>query len=261
MLYIHDVWVNFTHGFGKGYTVPAFHEWRKTDNVELLDQTPLLFLTDELYASIEDDCEVLPTELLEAIENKSYVRKNAERLQVQYMVVVTDGKRHMAIKADDAGVPVNKSRLIPRQEQLVIEMITTTSAHGYGFVPTEESNEEPTLDEMIVNLDPVHMYGLTRREREMKTILMDCVYRLSCSTNLNEVRYWYTELFPGMMIDITTENWSIEDMVADIFDHLSEGWDEQHEDFGVKITKRYELFTDLWNPLHKITKDEVIKER
>jgi hypothetical protein len=52
------------------------------------------------------------------------------------------------------------------------------------------------------------------------------------------------------MIDITTENWTIDQMVLDMHDHLSEGWDEQHEDIGLKLT-RYFLMDEEWMELHK----------
>lgn len=40
MLFLHDVWVNWFEGEENGYNVCHFHEWRKEDTVELLDQTP-----------------------------------------------------------------------------------------------------------------------------------------------------------------------------------------------------------------------------
>lgn len=42
MLFLHDVWVNWFEGEENGYNVCHFHEWRKEDTVELLDQVPLL---------------------------------------------------------------------------------------------------------------------------------------------------------------------------------------------------------------------------
>lgn len=41
MLFLHDVWVNWFEGEENGYNVCHFHEWRKEDTVELLDQTPV----------------------------------------------------------------------------------------------------------------------------------------------------------------------------------------------------------------------------
>ena len=49
MMYLHDVWVNWFEGEENGYNVCYFHEWRKDDSVELLDQVPLLKIDPVLY--------------------------------------------------------------------------------------------------------------------------------------------------------------------------------------------------------------------
>ena len=49
MLFLHDVWVNWFEGEENGYNVCHFHEWRKEDSVELLDQVPLLKVQSPLF--------------------------------------------------------------------------------------------------------------------------------------------------------------------------------------------------------------------
>jgi len=255
MLYLHDVWTNWVSGMGKAHHVIAFHEWDKTDGVELTDQTPLLYVTKELMDFIENGCGELPKEMLEAIEDRSYIRKNHDRIQVKYAAVITDGIRVMAFDTVESVVPTKKSRLIPRQEQLVYEMIAGTEEYDYGFNPEDhevDMSGEVTVGAQILDIKDVHMIGLTRRERDMKEILMNCLFELVCSENINEVRYWYTELFPGSMVDIMEEEMTIEDMVADMHDHLSEGWDEQHVNFGHKFVPYYDLYTEDWKHLHKL---------
>jgi hypothetical protein len=266
MLYVHDVWVNWFDGATKGHEVPEFEAWRKTDNVELLDQSPLLYVTEELFDYVENGMGALPEKMLKAIHQACYVRKNHERTALEYAAVITDGLRVLAFDTDelpaeekvvdivDPVYPFKKSRLIPRQYQLVMEMIAVTEPTDFGATFVTEEEEE-TVEARILNITNVHTLGLTRREREMKEILMDCLYQLSQSESIEEVRYWYTELFPGSMIDITTENWTIDQMVLDMHDHLSEGWDEQHEDIGLKLT-RYFLYDEEWAELHaaRVTK-------
>jgi len=261
MLYVHDVWVNWFEGATKGHAVPEFEAWRKTDNVELLDQSPLLYVTEELFDYVENGMEPLPQEMLKAIHQSAYIRKNHERTALEYAAVITDGIRVLAFDTDefpaeeglsDPGTPVwplKKSRLIPRQYQLVLEMIEGYEPEDFGATFVTEKAEE-TVEARILNITDVHMLGLTRREKEMKEILMDCLYQLSQSENMEEVRYWYTELFPGSMIDITTENWTITQMVLDMHDHLSEGWDEQHTDIGLKLTRYFQM-DEEWVELHK----------
>ena len=42
MLFLNDVWVNWFEGEATGYNVCHFHEWKKEDPLELLEQVPVL---------------------------------------------------------------------------------------------------------------------------------------------------------------------------------------------------------------------------
>ena len=128
MLYLHDVWVNWFEGEENGYNVCHFHEWRKDDGVELLDQAPLLKVEPILFHYIENDLSELPQQLLDDIFQKAYLRKNHERVQLEYCFVVTDGVGILAVDTIGYSIPIRKSRLIPRQEQLVYEMIANHDA-------------------------------------------------------------------------------------------------------------------------------------
>ena len=70
--------------------------------------------------------------MLEDVHHKAYIRKNHERLQQEYCFVVTDGKellhRYNWLQCTDS-----KSRLIPRQEQMVYEMVENVQAEKYEF--------------------------------------------------------------------------------------------------------------------------------
>ena len=72
MMYLHDVWVNWFEGEENGYNVCHFHEWRKDDSVELLDQVPLLKINPLLYSYIENDLSELPQQLLEDVYQKAF---------------------------------------------------------------------------------------------------------------------------------------------------------------------------------------------
>ncbi len=133
MLYLHDVWVNWFEGEENGYNVCHFHEWRKDDGVELLDQVPLVKVEEILFNYIENDLSELPQQLLDDIFQKAYLRKNHERVQLEYCFVVTDGVGILVVDTIGYSIPIRKSRLIPRQEQLVYEMIATHDAKVYNF--------------------------------------------------------------------------------------------------------------------------------
>ena len=76
MLYLHDVWVNWFEGEENGYNVCHFHEWRKDDGVELLDQVPLIKVKPILFDYIENDLSELPQQLLDDIHEISVATLN-----------------------------------------------------------------------------------------------------------------------------------------------------------------------------------------
>ena len=133
MLYLHDVWVNWFEGEENGYNICHFHEWRKDDGIELLDQVPLLKISTTLFDYIENDLSELPQALLNDVFQKAYARKNHERIQLDYCFIVTDGTGILAVDTIGYHIPIRKSRLIPRQEQIVYEMVENQEEVEYTF--------------------------------------------------------------------------------------------------------------------------------
>ncbi|MDV2686953.1 DUF3603 family protein, partial [Alkalihalophilus lindianensis] len=108
MLYLHDVWVNWFEGEENGYNVCHFHEWRKDDSVELLDQVPLVKVESDLFDYIENELSELPQQLLDDIYQKAYLRKNHERIQLDNCFVVTDGVGILAVDTIGYNIPIRK---------------------------------------------------------------------------------------------------------------------------------------------------------
>src|SRR5690625_1211313 len=92
MLYMHDVWVNWFEAEENGYNVCYFHEWRKDDTIEMLDQIPLLYITDQLFNDIENNIQELPEKMLTSIYKQAFIRQGVSKLPLEYAAVVTNGK-------------------------------------------------------------------------------------------------------------------------------------------------------------------------
>src|SRR5699024_5866569 len=97
MNFIYDVWVNWFEGEEQGYNVCHYHEWRKKDVIDVLEQVPLVYITERLYDYIENGLYDLPTALLDMIEKRSYKRKGHQRHVLDYVCIVTDGRGILAI--------------------------------------------------------------------------------------------------------------------------------------------------------------------
>jgi len=236
---IGDVWVNWFEGEENGYNVCEFHEWRKHDFIELLDQVLLLKVEKALFDSIENDLRELPDSLLEDVKNKSYIRKNGQREVIEYCFIATDGYRHIVVDTLGYGVPIRKSRLIPRQEKHVLEKAAEMNCFIYPIVEDEE-----TKNYHILSPHPEWMSGLTRKERHLKQILFTVLDQLRSVGNIQEMRYWYTEWFPKQYhesrIMLFDEVWE------KLFDGIKKGWSQKHLDFCERMIKGQPRFEKVW---------------
>ena len=241
MLYLHDVWVNWFEGEENGYNVCYFHEWRKDDGVELLDQVPLLKIDTVLFNYIENDLAELPQQLLDDIYQKAFLRKNHERSQLEYCFVVSDGKGILAVDTIGYSIPIRKSRLIPRQEQLAFEMMENQETIHYSFT------HEPTQSKESHILSPKEelMKGLTRKERQLKQLLFMALDQLYTSNNVAEVRYWYTEWSPDLYQVI--QHLEFAEAWEQLYEQAKYGWSSKHEIFCENLIKGQPFFEKLWD--------------
>ncbi|MFD1037714.1 YjbA family protein [Virgibacillus byunsanensis] len=239
MMYLHDVWVNWFEGEENGYSVCYFHEWRKEDGIELLDQVPLLYITQALYNYIENDMHDLPKGLLDSIYKRAYVRKGQERTMLDYACVVTDGNDIVAIDTIGYQIPIRKSRLIPRQEHLVFDMVRNTKPQSFKF------NENLVEKEYhMLSMTPELIFGLTRRERQLKQLLMMALDQLRTTNNLEELRYWLTEWDPKQYPFI---RYMDEEMVWNaLLEGVRQGWSNAHEDLCAKLIKGQAFLEQMW---------------
>lgn len=239
MLYLHDVWVNWFEGEENGYSVCHFHEWRKEDGIELLDQVPLLYISEVLYNYIENDMHDLPKSLLDTIYKRAFIRKGQERTVLEYACVVTDGKDIIAFDSIGYQIPIRKSRLIPRQEQLVFDMIKTTKPESFKFDVKIVKKEYHML-----SMAPELVHGLTRRERQLKQLLMIALDQLRTADNLEELRYWLTEWDPKQYPFIRYMN-EIKVWEA-LYEGVKQGWGIRHEELCGKMIKGQPFLERMW---------------
>ncbi|MFE8696370.1 YjbA family protein [Cytobacillus sp. FJAT-53684] len=243
MLYLHDVWVNWFEGEENGYNVCHFHEWRKDDGVELLDQVPLIKIDPILFNYIENDLSELPQQLLDDIYQKAYLRKNHERVQLEYCFVVSDGVGILAVDTIGYNIPIRKSRLIPRQEQLAYEMLDNHDPISYSF-----NDQRALKDFHILSPSPELMNGLTRKERQLKQLLFMALDQLFSSKNVAEVRYWYTEWSPEFYAEI--QQMEFNEAWLQLFEQSKYGWTSKHEQFCENLIKGQPFFEKLWEMEH-----------
>lgn len=238
MLYLHDIWVSWFEGEENGYNVCHFHEWRKSDRIEILDQAPILYVDHRTYHYIENDLQDIPGEMMKKIYQKAYVRKKQERKKLDYAAIITDGHSILAFDTMGYHIPLRKSRLIPRQERLVLDLIEKREPDTYEIPKMEEKEYH------ILSLPPEYMIGLTRRERQLKQVLMIAMDQLEMNKNKEEIRYWLTEWSPEKYQE--HKLLSFDQAFELLHAELIHGWSDKHEQFCRQLIKGQTYYEHLW---------------
>lgn len=258
MKYLHDVYVNWVDGGSRSHEIPEYFEWKDGDPVEMFDEIMLVRVTPKFFNILNDGYEVIPNELLKMVYNTAKrINPNTKRRnQVAYAFVASDGEHAIVINTEGDDKPNLKSRLVIRHETLALEMVNDIGKIYDFDGELSDCEEDNSLEAMILSSSPKDYIGLTRIEKEMKQIVFDCLYNLSLSKNIAEVKYWYIELFPEMIGDEILEKVQAESMILDMFDYLRQGWSKRHEEWGTLAVK-YEpndIYTDEWKDLVKESK-------
>lgn len=238
MQFLNDVWVNWFEGEENGYNVSSFHEWRKDDFIEVIDQMPVIKLETKALLYIENELLDLPEKLLEEVYKKAYVRNNAKRVQIEYCFIATDGEIVIAVNTLGYKIPIRKSRLIPRQEKAVIELAKNMKTKRYPLTYHEQKEYH------ILSPSPASMVGLTRKERQLKQLLFMALDHLKSTGNVAEVRYWLTEWKPAQYIQYQLmdfdEAWTY------LYQEIEKGWTKKHYALCEKLIKGHSFFEKLW---------------
>lgn len=248
MLYLYDVWVNWFEGEEKGYNVCHFHEWRKEDNIQILDQVPFLYITDQLYNYIENNLSPLPNRQLEVIHKRAYIRKGQRREPIEYACIVSDGKNVLAIDTVGYETPLKKSRLIPRQEKQALELLKRAKQFNFSFVKKEEEEKSD-----FIVLDQKYMFGLTRRERQLKKLMMMVLDQLRTSDNVEELRYWLTEWKPELFSEI--KQMQGDEIWQTLYEDVIHGWGPKHESLCAQMIKGQPFLEEIWEKEQVKNKD------
>ncbi|SEO50644.1 Protein of unknown function [Amphibacillus marinus] len=245
---IQDVWVNWFEGEANGYNICPFYEWRKLDDIELIDTIPVLYIESQFFTYIENQLDDLPKKLLDFIKGQTVIK--GER--IIYAAIVTDGLNVLAFDTMGYQMPLKKSRLIPRQERKVLRMVDGKQRQYFRLSDRLQENGNH-----IFSLAPEAMIGLMRRERELKQLTMLALDAIRQTKNKSEVHYWLMEWEPDQYLEICSLNF--EQAWERLYNHVYHKWSQRHELFCRAIIKGNPLFEQLWEKAHLIKNQPALK--
>jgi len=245
--YLHDVWVNWFEDEKDGSAVYHYHEWNKSDSFEVLEQVPVLSVSETLYSYIENELAPLPNDLIEMVEQETFIRKGYRRVRIDYVAILSDGRDIIAFHTDGGLIPRKKSRLIPRHEQEVYKLIPTLECVDFPLPVKYDRNE------FRINRNTL---GLTRRERRLRQTLMRAMEQLKETDNVSEMIYWFSE-WDSRHARTLSRQVPIEVIWQQLYDEVEVGWTKKHEQFCHEIVRMDASLEAEWQRLQEEQKNKL----
>lgn len=233
-LYVSDVWVNFFDGAVKPYEVCESHEWREKDRIVLIDLLAVLKVKEGFFDYVENGMNELPQDLLESVEGETDMRDSEGDWITNRVFGITDGKRVLVVDPGDSNTPCRKSRVIHRQGIHILEQSKHQDTIKFEYEAVPEDLDDLTSPPTLL------MVGLSRKERELKKMLLEALLCSIHDKNLERIKYWYGEWnYEGRGV---VEGLNYETIFRLLFNEISSiGWTENHFKLLQTITKSDEV--------------------
>lgn len=243
--YAFDVWLNWSDGAIKHYQIPQFHEWHKHDKIDLMERIPFFKVKEGFYDYVLDGNFELPEDLIISVNCQAFYRKNDKRYYSNAFIIC-DGKRVLAVDPGNSKTPNRKSYLIPRHERTIIDMLIQKEPIKFEYTPVDATEND------YMNPPNHFMYGLTRLERDLKSLLIEGLLISLGDNDLSKARYWYSEWDNKSMDSIKYLN--VNDLIFRLIEEVAIGFHQGHKDLLVAIAKTDPVIKIQYNAI--IERDE-----
>ncbi|UPI13288.1 hypothetical protein [Bacillus phage SBSphiJ7] len=256
------VWVP---GNTPAYMIPKSFEWTPKDESSYFDEIPVVLVSKAAMDSVEYALPILPDDLMEAIAGDAVVSDDdmEEGFDPDFAAILTDKNRSLIVVAEDEGYITRKSRLDPETDYEVASKVARYADELTEFdwdinVVEKEPKEKTALEKFETPSEEVFI-GITRRERKLKEILMNAIFDMGCNGNVEEIKYWISEMAPSGNTSKELKNMDVDTLLQYLYDAVKQGWNENHEVLGDGITKGYGGNHAQWNLFRKTNKDMIVR--
>lgn len=214
MRLLEDVWVNLVDVEEVGAGLRYFHEWG-ADEAVLMDRLCLYEVSSEFVRLVSEKRVILSEGLLREVYQQSYERKGRGRKRHDYTFLLCDGVRAFVVEANGEGIIERKSDLMPRQLFSVLEEVS-------GGTLVE-------LPEVIGEYEVGLCLGMTRRELEVKKLILGALDRELEGAGRSKLLYYCTELVPSSYKK--SKDLDESSLKKKIYDEFYGEWSTGHDEF------------------------------
>ena len=210
MIYIYDVLLNW---FKKGKIMESF-EWNTNDEIDHVKKIPLIRVDDQdLYHFLHYDIK-LDLDFFTKLYKKTEVYDCKCIRKIDYAMIISNGKCSVALKFNNKGYVIGKSKLLLDEEEEVLEMTEELTITRLEY---EKKN--------LLTSD----YFMTRHEYENKNFLIKELKYMVKTNDLEKIDYLYEEYFDK-------ENITTQEKYQILLDSVTNHYSKIHEEM-VNILK------------------------
>lgn len=224
MKMIYDIWVNWCENAKNSQEIYSFPEWKTEDQLKLIKTIPIFKVTNDFFHYVENSLTPLPIKLLKKVEYKCLIRKENFIIGVKHCFLISNGNEVLAIDTFGENYPKMKSKLTYRQEEVILKLIENLETTNFDF---EKEDNNLFIEKELI--------GLTRKEKEKRTILITKIKEILNGNNENKILYYYSEWNNNNLI--LFKNLEKEKRKKIFLNELSKKWTKKHEELLTIIYK------------------------
>ena len=210
MNYVYDLVLNFNKN------LYDFFDWNIDDNIVHIRKIPIFKLDNNMYKDLKNYNVVVSDDFLVKISNRCEIFTKQNVKIINHACLFTNGLEVIAIKFDDNGKSIEKSKLLLDEEDEILYSIDDFELYSLKYKIAEEN---------------FSLVFKTRKEDNIYKFI-DCNLKKLRSENIDALKYLYYECF-------NEKNDDFRKMLLNINKLLDENWEQNY----MKVYNFFKLIT------------------
>lgn len=175
MIYVYDIILNWSNN-----ELYDFFEWELNDELENVKKMPLIKIDSNVLNKMFNCDFCIKKELLNRIDNATETYFTNKTGLIKYACIFTDSTRALAVKFDEDGNGILKSKLLLDEEQEVLMLSSKLNKYDIEI--------ETCCSKKYLSFE-------TRHEKEIRKVLLEEINNCYSNCNFDKLKYLYFECF------------------------------------------------------------------